>query len=305
MTFKLKILGSNAAAPAHNRNQTSQLVQVNNHIFLIDCGEGTQLLLKKHKVKFSRINHIFISHLHGDHYFGLIGLISTIHLYGRVEDLYLYGPPGLGEIISLQLKHSNTTLKFDIKLKEWEPGEVETLFEDKLITVQSFPTDHRIACSGYLIKEKPLNRRIVKEKLPEGILPSQIGTLKNGKDVVDEDGNLVFKNADHTADPRKAYTYAYCADTKYTELLIPLLKGADLVYHEATFMEDMAERAELTYHSTAKQAALFAKKARVGKLVLGHFSTRYKNLEPVLQEAREVFSESYLGLEGEEFVLLA
>ena len=136
-------------------------------------------------------------------------------------------------------------------------------------------------------------------------MPSQIGILKNGKDVVDEDGVVVYKNADFTSDPRKAYSYAYCADTKYNEALIPLLKGADMVYHEATFMDNMAERAELTYHSTAKQAALFAKKAKVGKLILGHFSTRYKNLEPVLREAREVFDECYLGLEGEEFVLIA
>lgn len=304
MTFRLKILGSNAAAPAHNRNQTAQILQINNQYFLIDCGEGTQILLKKHKIKLSRIDCVFISHLHGDHYYGLIGLISTMHLYGRTEALKIFGPPGLGEIISIQLKYSTTTLNFDIDLMEWNPGSTETIYEDKRAFVQTFPMDHRIACSGFLFKEKPLNKKIVKEKLPEDILPSQIASLKKGKDVLDENNQVLYSSEELTKEPRKPLAYAYCSDTKYTESFLSVITGVDLMYHEATFLEDMAERADLTYHSTAKQAAQLAIKAKVGKLILGHFSTRYRDLDPVLDEARKVFKESYLGVEGEDFILI-
>ncbi|MEQ9425657.1 MAG: ribonuclease Z [Cyclobacteriaceae bacterium] len=304
MTFRLKILGSNAAAPAHNRNQTSQLLQVRNSVFLIDCGEGTQLQLKKHKVKFSKINYIFISHLHGDHYYGLIGLISTMHLYGRTTTLNLFGPPGLLEIISLQLKYSDTSLKFDINFKEWTPEMSEVIFENNYMTVETFPLNHRISCSGFVFKEKPLSKKIIKENLPADILPSQIAILKKGQDVKDGNGEILFAASDYTSDPRDPFIYAFCSDTKFTTDIIPYVKNADLIYHEATFMEDMADRAELTYHSTAKQAAELAKKSNAKKLILGHFSTRYKELEPVLAEAKEIFENSYLGLEGTDFILL-
>lgn len=297
-------MGSNAAAPAHNRNQTSQILQVYNHFFLIDCGEGTQMLLKKHKVKLSKIQCIFISHLHGDHYYGLIGLISTMHLYGRTESLKLYGPPGLGEIISIQLKHSNTSLNFDIDLKEWTPGVSEILYENDKIYIETFPMDHRIACSGFLFKEKPLKKKILKEKLPTDILPSQIAQLKKGNDVINGSGKVLYKCDDYTAEPRKSLSYAYCSDTKYTEDILSSIREVDLLYHEATFLEDMANRADLTFHSTASQAAKIARKAKVGKLILGHFSTRYRDLDPVLDEARKVFKESYLGVEGEDFILI-
>ncbi len=304
MTFRLKILGSNAAAPAHNRNQTSQLLQINNQYFLVDCGEGTQILLKKYKLKFSKIDHILISHLHGDHYYGLIGLLSTMHLYGRSNDLNIYGPPGLKEIISLQLRYSQTALNFNINLNEWTPGSKETIFDNKQMLVQTFPMDHRIDCSGFLFREKVLNRKIKKETLPPDILPSQIALLKNGQDVIAKNGEIICYYSDCTIAPRKPLAYAYCSDTKYSESIIGIIERADMLYHEATFLEDMADRAELTYHSTAQQAATLAKKAKVGKLILGHFSTRYRNLDPVLQEARSVFKESYLGTEGEDFILM-
>ena len=271
---------------------------------MIDCGEGTQIQLKKHQLKFSKIDHIMISHLHGDHYYGLIGLLSTMHLYGRVTDLNIYGPPGLKEILSLQLRYSETALNFNINFFEWTPGLTETIFDNLQMTVQTFPMDHRIDCSGFLFKEKPLNRKINKELLPDGITPAQIASLKKGLDVIDDNGKVLYENDNHTINPRAPFSYAYCSDTKYTEDNLQLISGSDLLYHEATFLEDMADRAELTYHSTAKQAAEFAKKANVGKLILGHFSTRYRNLEPVLEEARSVFAQSYLGVEGEDFVLM-
>lgn len=304
MTFRLKILGSNAAAPAHNRNQTSQLLQINNQFFLIDCGEGTQILLKKYKIKFSKIDHILISHLHGDHYYGLIGLLSTMHLYGRSDDLNVYGPPGLKEIIALQLKYSDTSLNFNINFNEWAPGSKAMIYENDQMVLSTFPMDHRIDCSGFIFKEKLLNRKIKKETLPDGILPSQIALLKNGENVKSVDGDVLYNNSDYTLAPRKSLSYAYCSDTKYLESTIEIIRDVNVLYHEATFMEDMADRAELTYHSTAKQAATIAKQAEVGKLILGHFSTRYKHLEPILEEARSIFKESYLGIEGEDFILM-
>ena len=185
MTFRLKILGSNAAAPAHNRNQTSQLLQIHNQFFLIDCGEGTQILLKKHKLKFSKINHILISHLHGDHYYGLIGLLSTMHLYGRPNNLNVYGPPGLREIIALQLKHSKTALNFNINFHEWKPGENELIYENKQLKVNTFPVDHRIDCSGFIFKEKPLARKINKEVLPEGNIAFANSTIKDWQPCIE------------------------------------------------------------------------------------------------------------------------
>ncbi|MDA1120676.1 MAG: ribonuclease Z [Bacteroidetes bacterium] len=304
MSFWLKILGSNAAAPAHSRNQTSQLLRVNSQIFLIDCGEGTQHQLKKYGVKLGKIDHIFISHLHGDHFYGLIGLISTLHLYGRKKSLFIYGPPGLGEIITIQLKHSNTSLTYDIVLKEWKPETSELIFESKTIEVSTFPMDHRISCSGFLFKEKPLPRRINKKLLPRDILPSQIGILKSGRNVENEEGDIIFNHQALTIDPRPPVSYAYCSDTRFTDEILPFINGVNIIYHEATFMEDMADRAVLTFHSTARQAATIAKMAGVDKLIIGHFSTRYKNLKPLLVEAKEVFENSYLGIEGCDFVLV-
>ncbi len=301
MGFVLKILGSNSAAPAHGRNQTSQVLIVDDSHYLIDCGEGTQLQIKTHRVKLTKIHHIFISHLHGDHYYGLIGLLSTMHLYGRKSRLYLYGPPGLNDILSLQFKYSDTTLNFPIQFYEWEPGVKKIIHESAKITVTAFPVNHRIPCSGFLFREKPKSRRIDKNLLPPGTTPAQIMRLKKGEHLYDSSGNLLFKNDQITLPPRPSYSYAYCADTKYDESLLEIISDVDILYHEATFLNDMEERAGLTFHSTAAQAALLAKKARAKKLILGHFSTRYKDLSPVLEEALTVYEESYLGTEGSEF----
>lgn len=269
--------------------------------FLIDCGEGTQLQLKKHHIKSQKIDNIFISHLHGDHYYGLIGLISSLHLYGRTKDLNIYGPPGLGEIITVNLKHSQTFLNYKVNMHEWTPGESELLFESPNITVHSFPLNHRIACSGFVFKEKPKKRRIDKKKLEPEITPLMILKLKSGEDILYEDGTVRYSSAAYTLDPAPSVSYAFCSDTKYDESIIPYIEGIDMLYHESTFMNDMKERAEMTYHSTAAQAAEMAQKAGVKKLLIGHYSTRYKNLLPLLEEAKAVFPDTLLSIEGNDY----
>jgi len=301
LAIELKILGSNSAAFAHNRNHTSQFLRVQNTYFLIDCGEGTQLLLKKNKVKLSKINNIVISHLHGDHYYGLIGLLSTLHLFGRKAALKLFGPPGLREIITLQLKYSTTSLSYDIDFCEWTPGKSEEIFEDQHITVTTFPLSHRIPCSGFLFKEKPKKRRINKKHVDRELTPLQINDLKNQKDIYDMDGKLLYQWQLATLPPYPSHSYAFCSDTKYIPELSDFLSNVNLIYHEATFTEDMAERAALTYHSTARQAAQLAKNADAEMLILGHFSTRFKDLSPLLEEAKEVFESTELALEGSIF----
>ncbi|NVK84231.1 MAG: ribonuclease Z [Cytophagia bacterium] len=303
MSIRVKILGSNSATPAHRRHHTSQLVSVEGKYYLIDCGEATQLQLKRYKLRAQRINNIFISHLHGDHYLGLMGLLSSMHLMGRNKSLDLYGPKGLQEIITLQLKYSDTVFNYEVNFHEIDTEKHQLIHEDELVTVHSIPLDHRISCSGFLISEKPKNRRIIREAIPEDFSVRNIIRLKKGEDVYSEDGKLLFKNEDVTLPPRQTFKYAYCSDTKYNESIIPIIEEADMLYHESTFLEEHMDRASTTYHSTAKEAATIAKKAKVGKLLLGHFSARYKDIEPLQQEAREVFEESYLAIEGEEFIL--
>lgn len=303
MSLEVKILGSNAAAPAHHRHQSSQVVRVQNQTFLVDCGESTQIQAKKYGVRINKINHIMISHLHGDHYYGLMGLLSTMHLYGRASALQLYGPVGLAEIVTLQLRYSETALSFDVDFHEIAPGASEVIYENQYLTVQAIPLNHRIPCSGFLFQEKPKRRRINKAALQEEIPPVHINTLKDGHDILDEAGNVRYANHLYTLPPRPSYSYAYCSDTKYDEALLSYISGMDLLYHEATFTREFAERAHATYHSTAEEAALMAKKAGVRRLILGHFSNRYKDLTPILLEARSVFGPSALAIEGESFVI--
>ena len=302
MSIELKILGSNSAAFAHNRHHTAQFLRVQNTYFLIDCGEGTQLLLKKNNIKFSKVNNIVISHLHGDHYYGLIGLLSTLHLYGRKSKLRLFGPPGLADIISLQLKYSTTSLSYDIDFVEWQPGKSEQIYEDRFITVTTFPLDHRIPCSGFLFREKKKRRRINKRVVDQQLTPLQVNALKDGQDAVDRHGNILYKWEEATHPPQSSHAYAFCSDTRYLPQLHLVLEDVNLIYHEATFSEDMRERAGLTYHSTARQAAEVAKAANAKKLILGHFSTRFKDLSPLLDEAKKVFENTELAVEGTTFV---
>lgn len=303
MGIRVKILGSNSAAPAHRRHHTAQLISIEGKYYLMDCGEATQLQLKRYKLRAQRINNIFISHLHGDHYLGLMGLLSTMHLMGRKEKLNLYGPKGLSEIITMQLKYSETIFNYEINFVEVDTTIHKVVHEDDFVKVYSIPLNHRVPCSGYLFAEKKKNRRIKKDSLPADFSIKNIIRLKHGEDILDEEGNLLYKNAALTLPARRSFTYAFCSDTKYDESIIPLIKEVDLLYHESTFMDEHAERASITYHSTAKEAATIAKKAEVGKLILGHFSVRYKELEPIRDEARTVFENADLAIEGEEFIL--
>lgn len=303
MSIRVKILGSNSAAPAHRRHHTSQLISVEGKYYLMDCGEATQLQLKRYKLKPQRISNIFISHLHGDHYLGLMGLLSTMHLMGRSQKLNLYGPKGLAEIITMQLKYSETVFNYEVNFIEVDTTQHQVIHEDELVKVYSIPLNHRIPCSGYVFQEKEKNRRIKKNSLPDDFSIKNIIKLKHGEDIFDEDGQLLYKNAALTLPARKSYSYAFCSDTKYDESIIPMIKGVDLLYHEATFLDEHADRAAHTFHSTAKEAATIAQKAEVGKLLLGHFSIRYKELEPIREEAKTIFDNTHLAIEGEEFIL--
>ncbi len=302
MPFEVQILGSNSAAPAHGRHHTAQSVRIQNHQFLVDCGEGTQLQMKRFGVKKNRLSHIFISHLHGDHFLGLMGLLSTMHLNGRKQELSLYGPIGLADIITIQLKYSGTRLNYPLNFTELSSSESEVILDNEQLTVATIPLNHKIYCNGFLFREKPKPRRLIKEKVEgEQLKIVHINTLKNGNDVLNEAGAIIYGVKDFTLPPRKSRSYAFCSDTAYNEAIVPIINQVDLLYHEATFLHEMLSRAEQTFHSTVKQTATIAQKAEVGRLILGHFSNRYKTLEPVLEEAKTIFEHSYLGEEGLTF----
>lgn len=303
MPFKLTILGSSGALPAYGRYPSAQYINVQRHHFLIDCGEGVQMQLKKFDVPIHKVDRIFISHLHGDHYLGLMGLLFSMHLQKRSNDLHIYSQKGLDEIIILQLKYSKSSLNYKLVFHVVPSAEPDVLFEDEFISVQSIPLTHKIACTGFIVREKIKPRRMDKEALPEGILLQHIAQLKLGKDVFQPDGSILYKNEDYTLPPRPSYTYAYCSDTVYSEEIIPWIKDVDLLYHEATFMTEHANKAAETLHTTALQAAHIAAKAGVKKLILGHFSARYKELDPLLDEARAAFENTQLAIEGETFDL--
>jgi ribonuclease Z len=303
LTFILKILGSNSAAPAHNRHQTSQLLNIQNQLYLIDCGEGTQNQLKRFRARISKIHYIFISHLHGDHYLGLMGLILSMHLQGRVKDLHIFGPAPLAEIIVLQLKHSRTILNFKINFLNIDPIGSNVIYENNDLTVETIPLTHRIDCTGFLFREKPKLRRINKSKLPPDFPLTHILALKEGEDILDINGQILFRNRELTLPPKRSRSYAYCSDTIYNEGIIEQIKNVDLLYHESTFLDDQRERARETFHSTALQAGCIARKAKVNMLVLGHYSIRYKELEPLLKEAKEEFLNTILAIEGMDISL--
>lgn len=299
--FKLTILGCSSATPTSKRHPTSQLLTIEGRLFLIDCGEATQIQLRKYKVKFQRIDHIFISHLHGDHYLGLMGLLSSMHLLGRTDELNLYCQAELKEIIDIQLKYSKTRLSYPIIYHNLRYDETEVLFEDDLLTVETIILNHRIPTCGFLFREKSPARPIHKEKIIEYNIPiKDISAIKSGEDFVMENGTVIPNN-ELTSDPIPARSYAFCSDTKYDETVIEKVKEVDLLYHEATFMNDRLERAKETYHSTTIQAGSVALKAGVKKLLIGHYSARYKELEPLLLETKSVFENSFLSIEGEEY----
>jgi ribonuclease Z len=303
LSFELTILGSNSAAPAHSRHQSSQLLRLENHTFLVDCGEGTQMQLTRYRLKVSRLKHIFISHLHGDHYLGLVGLLSTLNLRNRRDALYIFGPPGLNDIITLHLKYTETVLGYKVHFQALDPDNPEILLENDQITVSSIPMDHRIPCTGFLFKEKPKKYRLKKTNDLSKLSFEEINTLKNGSNVMTSTNQVKYALEDYTDPPQKARAYAYCSDTRYNENIIPFIKSVDLLYHESTFLSDREQRAFETYHSSARQAATIALKAGAEKLILGHFSIRYKDLNPLLEEAKAVFPNSHLAIEGQRITI--
>ena len=299
MEFELKILGSASATPVLDRHHTAQVLTVGGSQYLIDCGEGTQRRLLEYKVRPQRIGTIFISHLHGDHFFGLFGLLGTMSLHGRTEPLQLFGPPGLDEILTTQFRYSGTQLGFELTFTAVETSQHAQIFDDKQLTVHTLPMQHRVPCCGYLFREKPRRRRLLKEKLPADLTPTQLAALAQGQDVTDAaTGALLVRNAAVTTEPAPARSYAFCSDTLYLPGLADLVRGVDLLHHEATFLDEMRERAAATHHSTAHQAALLARSAEVGQLLIGHFSSRYRDLAPLLAEAQAVFERTALALEG-------
>tara|TARA_R110002073_G_scaffold40547_5_gene115019 strand:+ start:126661 stop:127617 length:957 start_codon:yes stop_codon:yes gene_type:complete len=299
MSIKLTILGCHSATPRTFAHPTAQYLEINNRSFLIDCGEGTQVQLRKYKIKFSKIDHIFISHLHGDHFFGLIGLISTFGLLNRQNDLHIYGPKGIQEIINLQLKLANCWLKFGLHFHELEATSTELIFEDANVEVSTIPLEHRIYTNGFLFKEKlgerKLNIKAINQISEIDICDYQ--NLKNGRDFVKENGDVIA-NIELTFNPSKQLSYAYCSDTVYKPAIVPLIKNVDLLYHESTFLEDKEDLTAHTKHSTAKQAGQIAHQANAEQLVLGHYSSRYDNLLLFKEEAQTVFKNVTLAEEG-------
>ena len=304
MSLRLTILGCHSATPRSNAHTSSQFLEINNDFFLIDCGEGTQAQLRKFKIKFSRIQRIFISHLHGDHFYGLIGLISTFSLLNRTTELHVYGPKGIKEIILLQLKLTKSWVEYPLYFHELSSPDSQLIFEDKKVEVYTIPLKHRIYTNGFLFKEKPLPRKLNMPAIgnhPE-VQICDYQNLKNGKDFKTDDNKIIL-NSELTLDPPEILQYAYCSDTAYDEEIVPLLQDIDLLYHESTFLEDRKDLAEKTKHATALQAATIAKKANVKQLVLGHYSSRYKNLDLFLDEAKNEFDNVALAEAGKEFIL--
>lgn len=303
MSFEITILGSGAAIPTSRRNPTSQFIVCNERYILIDCGEGTQMQIRKFGVRFQRIQHILISHLHGDHYFGLVGLISTMHLMGRDKGLTIYGPEGLEKIIRYQLEMGDARLDFDITFVVLGTKQSALIYEDKLIEIHSFPLKHRIPTNGFVIREKMKERKLLSEKIEgSGLLFEHMHRLKRGEDILTDDGRF-YKNLDYTTDPRPSMSYAFCSDTSYSEKILPHIDKVNLLYHEATFTEKDKDRAKATFHSTARQAAEIASKAKVEKLIMGHLSARYEDVQKHLEEARTVFHNSEVVEDGNVYVL--
>lgn len=297
--FSVTVLGSSAAIATEGRNLTSHLVNHCNNLYLIDCGEGTQFRLQHLKVKTNRIKNIFISHLHGDHFFGLIGLISTMHLLHRTEALHVYGPPLLKDIIELQLESTATAVCYPLTFHSTQDDHEEVIYDDGRLTISSFPLTHRVPTTGFLFREKEQPFHIDKEAIDKfGVPVVYYAAIRGGKDFITDDGEVI-PNSLLTLPPDNPRSYAYCSDTIYKEDLVPIVEGCDLLYHESTFAHELVETAALKMHATNVQAATLAYKAHAKRLMLGHFSARYKDLLLMLDEARAVFPETFIAVEGQ------
>ena len=303
MRFDVTILGSSSATPIFNRYPSAQLLNINERYFLIDCGEGTQLQLLRNGIKAQRIEHIFISHLHGDHYLGLVGLLSSLHLNGRKKPLFIYCPPELKEILEIQFKYSQTEIRYPIEYYFTNSQTPEKIFENHDVIVETIILEHRIPCTGFKFTQKKRLRKLLKDKVEEFNLPlPAVHLFKRGFDFTDMDGK-VYKFDDFTTDADEPRSYAYCSDTICNWKYLDSIQGVTTLYHESTFMHDMLDRAQETFHTTSLQAAEIAIKANVKQLLLGHFSARYRELDPMLLEAQTLFPNSKLATEGTVFEL--
>lgn len=301
--MELTVLGCHSATPRNNARPTAQLLEMRGHLFLIDCGEATQIALRNANAKFSRIKHIFISHLHGDHFFGLFGLISTFQLLGREAEMHIYGPKGIKEAVLLVLKLGGAYTPFPLYFHELSGDTSEVLYEDDKVLVRTIPLRHRVYTNGFFFQEKEGERRLDMTAISNypSIEKCDYQNIKSGKDVVLENGTII-PNEELTFAPHKPQSYAFCSDTLYFEALAEEIKGARVVYHEATFLKNNEELAAKTMHSTAYQAGLTAKNANAEVLILGHYSSRYNDIKLFKEEASEVFANVYLAEDGKKFV---
>ena len=301
MSFKLTILGSNSALPTSNRYPTAQVLEVPGRCFLIDCGEGTQIQLRRNKINFSKIQHIFISHLHGDHYYGLIGLLSTMNLMGIKNDVHIYAHSELKNLIDPQLNFIRGEMTINPIFHPLNFKKPQTIFESKKTEVISFPVKHSIPTCGFLFREKPKAANIKKEMIKAYDIPiAQIKTIKEGADFVTDDGQIIPNDKLTIAAP-KPKSYAFCTDTAYHPPIAEIIKGVDLLYHESTFLEELKDLAKKTQHSTAKQAAKMAVLSEAKRLLIGHFSARFKNTSLFQEEARMVFADTEVAVEGKTY----
>lgn len=291
---KLHIIGCGSAMPTKEHFPSSQILELRGKQYMIDCGEGTQIRMKQMHLKTTRLGHIFISHLHGDHCFGLIGMIATFGMLKRTADLHIHAHPDLEQLLTPLLNYFCTDISFKIEFHPFNPAKNELIFEDRSVEVYTIPLKHRVPASGFLFKEKIGLPHIKREVIDfYNVPPYKIGKIKLGEDFVTEEGEVI-PNEIFTLPPTLPLQYAYCSDTAFCESIIPLVEGVDLLYHEATFAEDEAVRARQTMHSTARQAAEIAKRANVKRLIIGHYSARYRNKDVLLREAREVFKSTKL-----------
>ncbi len=302
-TFSITVLGSNSALPTSERYPTAQVLNVSERFFLIDCGEGTQMQLRRNKIRFTKINHIFISHLHGDHCFGLIGFISTLGLLGRNTDLFIHAHPDLEKMLTPQLQYFCRDLPFKVIFVNFNTKSPECIYEDKNLEVYTIPLIHRVPTVGFLFKEKIGERKLRKEfvfKYNPSI--KDILAIKKGEPYCTNEGEII-PNEQITLEPTKPLSYAFCTDTRPNKAILTQIQGVDLLYHETTFLKEDKVLAHKTYHSTTEQAAFMAKEANVKMLMIGHYSTRYKKLEPFLYEAKSEFENTILAKEGVEVTL--
>jgi ribonuclease Z len=299
--FKIHILGCGSALPTLHHNASSQIVEIREKLFMIDCGEGTQMQLRKSKIRFTKISAVFISHLHGDHCFGLIGMISTFGMLGRTATLHVYAPADFGPILQQQIDFFCSGLEFKVEFHPVDTSKSQVIYEDRSLTIETIPLEHRIACCGFIFREKPLKPHIRRDMLDFLQIPvSQINNIKAGADWTTESGQVI-PNSRLVIPADPARSYAYCSDTRYIPTLHQLLCGVDTIYHESTYASDYEDRARLYYHSTSKQAASVARDAGAKQLLLGHYSARYIDESKILAEAKTIFPNSKLTDEGKIF----